>query len=464
MPTLPPAFASVMIAFRSVFSKRVFANAMVLLIGAILAPGRRTVAAALRAVGLAQLRAYHKYHRVLSQARWSARRASRTLLWKLVEALVPEDAPPEEEVSTEPLVFGIDDTIERRRGKKINAKGIYRDPVRSSKGHFVKASGLRWLSMMLLCRIPWAGRVWALPFLTVLCPSKRYNLSCGRRHKTLTEWARQMIVQLRRWLPDRKLVVVGDSSFAALEFLSAASEQATILTRLRLDAALYAPAPPRQPGQPGRPRKKGKRLPSLNQVLFDPQTKWRSVTASWWYGTAHNNAGGKELEIATGTAVWYHSGKPVVPLRWVLARDPNGMLDPRGFLCTELEVSATDILRWFVRRWSVEVTFEEVRCRLGVETQRQWSDLAILRTTPCLLGLFSVVTLVADRLHEQHKLAVREAVWYKKKRPTFSDALAAVRKECWYEQHFSMSDPPTETTKIPRSLLERLIEAVSYTA
>lgn len=445
-----------MIAFRPIFSKRVFTNALVLLVGAILAPGRRTVTAALHVVGLSRLKAYHKYHRVLSRARWSPREAARRLLILLVRRFVPK-GPLEG-----PVVVGFDDTIERRWGPKIKARGIYRDPVRSSKGHFrrnfcAKASGLRWLSLMLLAPIPWAGRVWALPFLTVLCPSERYNQTYRRRHKKLTDWARQAVLQLRRWLPGRQVVVVGDSSFAAIELLAAASEHAAMVTRLRLDAALYKPAPPRASGQPGRPRKKGKRLPTLKAILTDPSTPWTEVKATWWYGRK-----AKRLEVTTGTAVWYHPGMPVVPLRWVLVRDPEGNLDPKAFLCTDPSAEPTDILRWFVRRWAMEVTFEETRRHLGVETQRQWSDLAILRTTPCLLGLFSITTLMADRLSLQGALSVRSAAWYEKEHVTFANALAAVRRTLWQQPGFSMSDPPTETLKIPRPLFERLIEAVCY--
>jgi hypothetical protein len=419
-----------MIAFRPLFSKSVFANAVVLVVGAVLAPGRRTVAAALRAAGLGQEPTFCKYHRVLSRAQWSARQASRVLLAKLVGTFVPEG----------PLVFGVDDT--RRWGPKIEARGIYRDPVRSSRGHFVKASGLRWLSLMLLAPVSWAGRVWALPFLTVLCPSERFSQTRRKRHKKLTVWARQMVCQLRRWLPGRKLVVVGDSSFAAIELLAAASGYAAVVTRLRLDAALYEPAPPRPPGQLGRPRMKGERLPKLEERLTAASTKWQEVEATWWYGRTE-----KRLEVATGTAVWYHSGTPVVPLRWVLVRDPKGDLDPKGFLCTDQGAEPADILRWFVRRWSVEVTFEEVRAHLGMETQRQWSDLAILRTTPCLLGLFSLVALMAHQLERRSDLQVQQTAWHEKEQAAFSDALASVRRKLWQRPSFLMSDPPTETLK-----------------
>jgi len=452
MPALPPEFVAIMIAFQPLFSKSVSRQATVLVIGAILAPGVRTVAAALRMMGLSQIPHFQNYHRVLNRARWSALQASEILLGLLLKQF----AGPDRE---NPLVFGIDETIERRWGKKIKARGIYRDAVRSSKGHFVKASGLRWISMMLLCEIPWVHRIWALPFLTVLAPSERYHREQGRLHKKLTDYARQMIIQLRRWLPNRYLVVVCDSTYAALEFLAAASAHAVIVTRLRLDAALYEPAPARAPGQVGAPRKKGERLPTLETVLQDSKTRWQALVVSRWYSQQNYR-----VEITTGTCVWYHSGLPVVPIRSLLVRDPSGRLKPKAFLSTDLAATPLAILSWFVRRWQVEVTFEEVRRHLGVETQRQWSDLAIARTTPCLLGLFSLVTLLAHALYQGHGVPVRQASWYSKTLPSFSDALAAVRRQLWRQRHYWLSGPGTETMKIPKPLFEAMTEALCYAA
>jgi hypothetical protein len=449
MPSLPAALEGVLLPFAPLFHRPVWRRAQVLLVGALLSPGRRTVTQALRLVGLSGERHFPSYPRVRSRARWSCREAARILLLLLVRTFGPEG----------PLVFALDDTIERRWGRTIQARGIYRDPVRSSRGHFVKASGLRWLSLMLLTPISWADRVWALPVLTSLCPSERHARRRGRRHKQLTDWARQMVLQLRRWLPEREIILVGDNTYAALEWLGRVREYVTAITRLRLGAALYEPAPPRKPGTLGRPRKKGARLPTLEEVLADPKTCWCRVRVSEWYGR-----GERELEITTGTAVWYHAGLPVVPLRWVLVRDPAGELDPSAFLCTQLELTPVEILSYFVRRWQVEVTFEEVRAHLGVETQRQGSDLAIARTTPSLLGLFSVVTLVAHELQKQGALGVRRAAWYPKPVPTFSDALAAVRREIWCHEGFSMSRSEGESLKIPPVLLERLTHLLAYAA
>ena len=371
------------------------------------------------------------------------------MLCLLVQAFAPQG----------PLVFGLDDTIERRWGARIAARGIYRDPVRSSQSHFVKVSGLRWLCMMLLVPIPWAARIWALPFLTALCPSARYHEQQGKRHKTLTAWARQLVKQGKRWLPERHLVIVADSSFAALEFLDAIRPLAIVITRLRTDAGLYAPASARPPAKRGRGRKKGERLPALSALLTDAHTPWQTLTIPFWYGE-HD----RQVQVCSATAVWYSSGKPVVPLRWLLIRDPCGHFEPQALLCTDLQATPAWILDCFVRRWQMEVTFEEARAHLGMETQRQWSNKAIARTTPCLLGLYSLVTLLAQPLFSQGQGSLRTAAWYAKQHTTFSDTIATVRRWLWNHEYFSMSPQNTEIVKIPRPLVERFIDSLCYAA
>ena len=315
MTALPARFASIILCFAGLFRQRTWRWAEQLLAGALLVPGARTVASVLRVLGLSGERHFVNYHRVLSRAVWSPRAAARVLLHLLVAAFVPRG----------PVVFGIDDTIERRRGARIAARGIYRDPVRSSRSHLVKTGGLRWLSLMLLAPIPWAQRVWALPVLTALAPSERYDSERGRRHKRLTDWARQMLRQVARWLPGRDLVVVADSSFAALDLLGALAARMSCITRLRLDACLYEPAPPRLGGAKGRPRKKGARLPALSAVLADRKTRWQRLVVPRWYAQAS-----RPIDIASGTAVWYHAGLAALPIRWVLIRRPARALRHPG--------------------------------------------------------------------------------------------------------------------------------------
>jgi len=226
----------------------------------------------------------------------------RALLGLLVEAFVPDG----------PLVVGVDETLERRQGKRITAKGIYRDPVRSSHSHFVKTSALRWVCLTLLAPIPWASRIWALPFLSALAPSERYTKERGKRHKKITEWAWQLLLVVRRWQPEREVVAVADGGYAALKLLERCrrlKKPITFITRLRLDAALYEPAPPRRPGQMGRPRLKGERLPNLSVVAEDPATVWTPITVANWYGESE-----RTVEIISETAVWHSTGLPAVCL------------------------------------------------------------------------------------------------------------------------------------------------------
>lgn len=253
-----------------------------------------------------------------------------------------------------------------------------------------------------------------------------------------------------------------DSGFAALDFLARLVElpkPVHAITRLRLDAALYEPAPTRPAGQSGRPRRKGARLPTLAQKLIDKDSAWLRIKVQEWYGRCE-----RDLDILSGTAVWCHAGLPSVPVRWVLVRDPEGRLDPQGFLCTQLDADPAQILAWLVRRWQVEVTFQEARAHLGVETQRQWSDLAIARTTPLLLGLYSVVTWLAHPLSDWDAPSARDAAWYLKPNPTFSDTIAHVRRHLWAGQVFSMSEDSNDSVNIPRTLYRRITETICYSA
>jgi hypothetical protein len=452
MLNLPKKIRAVLCYFEEAFSERVWEWGKVLLIGAILTPGERTVTAALRVMGQQDEKQFQNYHRVLNRAKWSSRALSRILLHMLVKLFVAADAP---------IVVGIDETIERRRGSKIEARGIYRDPVRSSKEFFVKTSGLRWVSMMLLTPIPWAARVWALPFLRVLAPSERYYEKRKRPHKKITDSGRQMILQLRRWLPNRYLVVVADSTYAVLELLACAAgirQPVTVITRLRMDAALYDPPPERKAGTNGRPRLKGARQPTLLMRLTDPTTHWQKLAVHWYGGL------NREVEVATGTALWYHTGMRPVAIRWVLIRDLEGKFDPQALLCTDQNVEPAQIIAWFVLRWQLEVTFHEVRTHLGLETQRQWSDLAILRTTPALLAIFSLVTIFAHQLLGTEPFPVPQAAWYAKALPTFSDTLAFVRQRFWPVTLSYMSSSKHDLLEIPRALFDRFVDTLAFTA
>ncbi len=450
MQTIPLEGSRIILRFSSLFSKKVFEHVKVLVMGTLLCIGNHTVCAALRFMGLKDELRFHKYHRVLSRVKWSALKGSHILLQLLIKYFGPDD---------EPLVFGIDETIERRRGDKIKAKGIYHDAVRSSHSHFVKCSGLRWMSMMMLCKIRWTNRIWALPFLTALAPSERYCEQHARHHKTITGWARQMILQLRRWLPGKSLVVVADRSYAALELLAAAGSRVSFITRLRLDASLYELAPARKPGKTGRSLLKGVRQPSLAQRVEDRALRWKTIRIAKWY-----NEVDKKVQICSGISVWYRAGKAAVPIRWVLIKDGPRDKKPVALMCTDVSLHPEAIIGYFIRRWSMEVTFREVREHVGVESQRQWSDQAIACSTPSLMGLFSIVTLWADSLCKNSLVKMQPTAWYKKEQPTFSDAIAAVRKQLWQQREFSLSEEQGDMIKIPRALFCELTELLARAA
>jgi len=448
MLTVPAEIMRVMQQFAPVFSERIWDWAQVLALGAILAPRRRTVTAILRIMGLSGERQFQNYHRVLNRASWSGLRASRILLGLLVTAFVAADVP---------IVVAADETLERRRGKQIRAKGHFRDPVLSSEKHHVASEGLRWVSMMLLVRLPWSQRVWALPFLTVLATHEQTNQALGKRHKTAIDWVQQMTTQVRRWWPQRKLVLLTDGGLIAVKLglrCNRLAHPVTFVSRLHLNIRLFDPPTPstRKNAAPV-----GQRQPTLQARLTDTKTRWTRQTVAWYGGKP------RRIEWLSATALWHTpSQKQPLPIRWVLVRDPLGKFRPAAFCCTDLTVQPQQIIAWYVLRWNVEVTFEECRAHLGLETQRQWNDLAIARTPPLLLGLFSLVVLLAHHLTADQSLPTRTAAWYAKSEATFSDVIALVRRYLWLHLKSSNSLPNTRLVSFPASVLDDLLDSLCY--
>jgi len=416
MPTLSPVILHLLDAFAPAFTRPTFDHALVLLTGTLLASGRRTVTAALRAVGLHHEQHFTTYHRVLNRAVWSALGVSKVLLGLLVTAFLAPETP---------LVVAVDDHLERRYGRHVAGKGRYHDAVRSALRHPITTSGIRWLCCAAIVQLPWSSRAWALPFLTIPAPSPAVSATLGKPHRTLPERAAVLVRLLRRWLPDRAIVFLGDSTFGTVELaLTCWQQDVTWVARMRLTAALYAPVPPQPKSKPGVKPKKGPRRPTPAQHLTNPTTRWGTIQVRWYGGET------KTFDAISQTALWHRDGLDPVPLRWVLLRDPSGKLKPLVLGCTDQTASPEQILTDYLGRWAVEVTFQEARRHLGVETQRQWSKRAIERTTPCLFGLFSLVVLLAHQV-QGATIPVRRSAWYAKEEATFVDLLAVVRRELW---------------------------------
>jgi len=436
--------------FAVAFTAPTWAKALVLLYGTILAPGRRTVTAALRAMGLADDKHFTNYHRVLNRDQWSPWVLSKLLLALIIHLCLPAGAP---------LILAMDDTLERRRGSKIKYKGWFRDAIRSTANHVSKSLGIRWICLAVLVPVPRSQRLWALPFMVVPSLSPKTSAKLKKRHRTLIDWAIVMIGKVRRWQPDREIVIVGDGSYAAVplvQYCQRRKHPVKLVSRLRLDACLHD-FPGSQPkGKRGPKPKQGARQPSLANRLTDPKTQWQTLKVPWYGGQE------KVIQIVSGVSLWYRRGLDPVPIRWVLVRcpdDPN--FEPRAYFCSDPGVSAKQIILWFIARWNIEVTLEEVRAHLGLETQRQWSDKAIERTTPCLFGIFSLVVLMAKELHPD-TLPVRQASWYPKEEATFSDALAAVRRNLWGQANSNPSASDDDLLLIPRPTWQALLEMACY--
>lgn len=453
MLPLPETIIALLVPFAPMFRRPVWSHVQVMLVGTIACRGPRTVTSVLRTMGLAEEKRFEKYHRVLNRARWSGLQGAQILLGLLIRLLPP----------SYPILMGVDETIERRSGAKIKAKGCYRDAVRSTEKVVVKCYGLKWISMMLLVPLPWSSRVWALPFLTVLAPSKRANEKAGRRHKTTIDWTMQMVCWVSRGLK-RSWVLIGDGGYACVRLAGRCSRSAipvTLISRLRLDAQLYAFPEIPPPGRRGKKPTKGRRLRALSKCLAEVRTYGEDITVAWYGGKC------KPLRMLSSTCLWHTCGYPPVAIRWVLVIDLAKPDKAEAFFSTDLDLAPQQIIEWFVLRWNVEVTFEETRRHLGVETQRQWSDQAIARTTPALMGLFSIVCWLAYHLSQSTPIRLNTHAWYLKSEATFSDILALVRRTIWAEKYFNKStlgDSQDAFVVIPRRDWEELIDQLAEAA
>lgn len=448
MSNFPIEILAVISVFASEFNQPTWKNIQVLLIGAILCQGPRRISSILRIMGLQSESNFSKYHRVLSRAQWDGLMLSKILVGLLIQ-LLPQSWP---------IMVAVDETLERRQGKKIKAKGLYRDAVRSTRAKVVTSFGLKWECMMLIVPLPWCSRPWALPFLTVLAPSKKANEKAARRHKTSIDWTCQMVLLLSRWLR-RGWILIGDGAYACMELACVCvRNNVSLISRLRLDAQLFD-FPVYEKNKRGRKPVKGKRI-HLAALLEDPAQDWQTDTVNWYGGEQ------RQLEFLSFICLWYHAGCKPLPLRIVLVKTPNGKNQGETFFSTDIAMTPVEIINRFILRWNIEVTFEEVRAHLGVETQRQWSDKAIERTTPLLMALFSIVTLIGLKMDETKPITSLDiAAWYKKfSGLTFADIIAAVRRSIWQNKYFSKSENEPDSWKCANDDISALIHHLSLAA
>ena len=432
MLDLPVQILNVLAIFSPLFSRPIYKNVILLFVGHILTKGRRTIADVLRTLDLKNIKNFSKFHWILSEAKWSACKASGILLREIIRVFLPG----------EEIVIPIDTTIERRKGEKIKGLGRQRDPVRSTKNHKVLTIGLQWLVASVSVKLPGCLTHWSLPFFTQLIPPKRplstsrnqHDLTTKKKHKKLTDWAVQLIMQIRRSLGNGiKFVIVADVAFACYKIGHACvNMNGSLISRLRLDARVFN-FPSEEKKRKGRPLLVGPRFPLFSEYLKDTSLAWQESEVSWYGG------GRKKLLVYTGTGLWYAFGIPPLAIRWVVIKDPENKSAPVVLFSTDLTHTTERIIEVFVSRWPLEVTFEESKRHLGIETQRQWSDKAIERTTPCLFASFSIVTLMAVKLAQENreKIPLQKISWYHKKHTTFSDLLSYVRLSILRQKYIS---------------------------
>ena len=438
MPNLPSTIVAVLTIFSPLFSKPTFRKFLILFHAHILCKGFRTITGLLKRLGLRDDKNFSNYHDFFNKNKWSALDGARILFLKLI-SLLPNQ---------ETIYISIDSTVERRKGPKIKCLNIQRDAVRSSKSKKVLVPGLNWLVCTLNIKLPWGDKIWALPFLTILIPPEKPLSSSKNKkdlkkklksHKTLNDWASQVVKIIRKWAGESmKITIVGDSAFATYLLANTCIDcKVNLTSRMRLDARTFEfPTPNKN----GRINLVGKRMPTFQNMLKDTLLVWDKVTILWYGGKS------KEIQTLSGTCLWYGYGIRPVPIKWVLIRDLKGASDPVALFTLDLKLHAKEVITEYISRWPIEVTFEEARRHLGMETQRQWSDMAIDRETPCILASFSIITLIALELQKANRdgIPLQTSSWYPKKHVTFSDVLAYVRRHILEEKYASQFDQKTE--------------------
>jgi hypothetical protein len=447
MIRMPKAAQPLVSRFSVAFTAPTFQRFLVLTLGAILSLRQHTVTGMLRAAGPLAEGHWSDFHRVLCRRVWSCWTLGKALAAMVLE-LIPAD---------QPVICPVDDTTLQHKGKRVFGKGRHHDACRSTHKHMVWVWGHKWVVLAVNVKFPFASRPWALPVLCALYRPAEQNQFEGRRHKTPIDLARQLAAVMIHWFPERKLILLGDGGYASHElarFCHRHRRQVTLVSRFHPQANLHA-EPTSHPGVKGRPRVKGGKLAKPAEAVEVAQAK--RFTVDWYGGKT------RRVELIWGEGNWYKAGDGLVPVRWVFVRDVEGTRRDEYFYSTDPAMAPQAIVAAYVGRWSVEATFQESRAHLGLATPRNWCKTSVLRTTPCLLGLFSVVCLVFNR-HARGRVArPTSSAWRVKTEPTFADAVMRVRRLCWSEV-FRQSPKHRGVTKLPRRLQATLLDQLSRAA
>lgn len=453
MLNLPESMIAILVSFTPLFSRSVYENALELLAAHFLCTGKRTVTNLIKRLGKHKDSKFTKYFYVLRKAKWSPFTSSKILFLLIVNRLIPQNARIE---------INIDTHLNRRRGPKIKGLGYHRDAVASSKQQKVLTTGHNWLVVTICISMFGSKYKWSLPFLSyLLTPEKplsssrnEADLKGKKRHKKMTKITCQIIILIRRWLgPKREFVVVADSAFCCREICKTCIKFDVIFcTQLRLDASLYD-FPPTQKRGRGRPRVVGQRLSNLETLLNDRKQKWVRLSALWYSGKT------KDLDVLTGTCLWYHNTVGGVPIRWIITKDPTGVNKPIAILVTDFRVCAEQAIALFVGRWPIETTFQEINQHFNLETIHTWSDTSINRTAPTIIASYSLACLIVNESVKDTGIKITPQItsWYEKETVTFSDVMVYLKLLILNKKYFSQWGKKRGCEKIDIQELFRLI-------
>ncbi len=444
MLALPAAARPLLLALTDPLLQPTAQRLLLLTVGAILTTGRRTVTRILATVHPLAPGHFSDYHRVFSRASWSTWAVGKVLARSVLELLPPD----------EPVLGAGDDTVAPHRGQRVYGKGRHRDAVRSSHSHTVWKWGHQWVTLAIPVPVPFVRRRWALPVRSVLYRPEGLHQAEGHRHRTPPALARQLLAVLIHWFPERSFVLVADGNFATHElarFCPRHRRQVTWVSRFYAAANLYDP-PPAYTGK-GRPRVKGAKRPAPQEVVAARQRRRRARVH--WYGGQQRRIG-----YVSDTGHWYKGGAGLVPIRWVFVRDQRGTHRDEYFFTTDPALAPEQIVSWYTQRWGIETTYQERRAHRGFETTRQRVATSVRRTGPCLLGLFSVISLIYAAHVRDHRPQLQSLRWYAKDQPTFADALTTVRRLLWEETIFADPAEPAGFAKLPAGLKETLLNCL----
>jgi DDE superfamily endonuclease len=445
----PACAMPILSIFRPAFSTPTYHRFLVLVLAAILTTGRRTVTNVLRTARYQAQGHVSSYHRVFSQRRWSTWALARTLLTFLLDHVVPPG----------PVLLAGDDTVTEHPGPQVFGKGRHRDGVRSTHSYTTYRWGHKWVVVSVLVKLPITTRPWALPVLAALYRPPEWDRVHGTRHKTPAHMARLLLARLMRWFPERHFIFVGDSGYgtsATARFCRQHHRHLTLVSKFYGDAALYEPPPPRPRGTMGRPRVKGEKLASPQEVVAQV-THRIPLPVAWYGGTI------RDIELVTGTGHWYRIGEALVAVRWVYVHDCTGTHRDEYFFTTDLHLHPKRIVECYTQRWSIETTFQECREYVKLESTKCYSKETVLRFTPCLFGLYTIIVLLYLQLPDSLR-SISVLSWHGKTTVSFSDMVLCVRRAIWKQWFFQTPATTAAFSKLPTPLQETILYALAPAA